>query len=509
MIERLYLKELVTFDEVELEFDEGLVVLTGPSGAGKSVLMSAILSTFGFTTQGAATLCEVNLSKPEALQSDLYPLESDITLKTLKKEKLRYFIEGQNISKKALNDMFDPYVKYLSVRDKGGFESETLLAMIDQNLIASDKSFHALRKEYRKRYHNYKEKAAELAKIKEDEAKLAELIEFATYEIEKIAKIDPQIGEEEELFRVKQQLSRIDKIQEALSKASNIFTIEPSVEEVYKLLDKDGDFFSDAMNQLRADFEETQNLADELSEVNVEEVLDRLSDLTSLKNRYGSIEEAIAYKALKEKELAGYQTIEKDKTLLESFLQIEFSELMILASRSSQIRQKEAIKVEEEIQKYLEVLKLPNLQFVFGSTGLSENGTDSIDVMLGNSTTSTLSGGEFNRLRLALMATMIPQTKKKQGVLILDEIDANVSGDESIAIAEMIQNLAKVYQVFAISHQPHLSAKATQHIVVKKEDDKSYVKILDEEARIVEIARIVGGENATSEAIEFAKKLRA
>jgi DNA repair protein RecN (Recombination protein N) len=281
------------------------------------------------------------------------------------------------------------------------------------------------------------------------------------------------------------------------------------VEEVYKLLDKDGDFFSDAMNQLRADFEETQNLADELSEVNVEEVLDRLSDLTSLKNRYGSIEEAIAYKALKEKELAGYQTIEKDKTLLESFLQIEFSELMILATRSSQIRQKEAIKVEEEIQKYLEVLKLPTLQFVFGSTGLSENGTDSIDVMLGNSTTSTLSGGEFNRLRLALMATMIPETKKKQGVLILDEIDANVSGDESIAIAEMIQNLAKVYQVFAISHQPHLSAKATQHIVVKKEDDKSYVKILDEEARIVEIARIVGGENATSEAIEFAKKLRA
>jgi DNA repair protein RecN (Recombination protein N) len=405
--------------------------------------------------------------------------------------------------------MFDPYVKYLSVRDKGGFESETLLAMIDQNLIASDKSFHALRKEYRKRYHNFREKSAELAKIKEDEAKLAELIEFATYEIEKIAKIDPQIGEEEELFRVKQQLSRIDKIQEALSKASNIFTIEPSVEEVYKLLDKDGDFFSDAMNQLRADFEETQNLADELSEVNVEEVLDRLSDLTSLKNRYGSIEEAIAYKALKEKELAGYQTIEKDKTLLESFLQIEFSELMILATRSSQIRQKEAIKVEEEIQKYLEVLKLPTLQFVFGSTGLSENGTDSIDVMLGNSTTSTLSGGEFNRLRLALMATMIPETKKKQGVLILDEIDANVSGDESIAIAEMIQNLAKVYQVFAISHQPHLSAKATQHIVVKKEDDKSYVKILDEEARIVEIARIVGGENATSEAIEFAKKLRA
>ena len=111
MIERLYLRELVTFDEVELEFDKGLVVLTGPSGAGKSVLMSAILSSFGHTTQGAASLCEVNLLRPTGLQSDAYELEDDLTIKTLKKEKLRYFLEGQNISKKVLAELFAPYVK--------------------------------------------------------------------------------------------------------------------------------------------------------------------------------------------------------------------------------------------------------------------------------------------------------------------------------------------------------------------------------------------------------------
>ena len=122
MIERLYLRDLVTFDEVELEFENGLVVLTGPSGAGKSVLMSAILSSFGHSTQGAAALCEVNLVKPLGLESDAYELENDLTVKTLKKEKLRYFIDGQNISKKALGEMFVPYVKYLSVRDRGGFE---------------------------------------------------------------------------------------------------------------------------------------------------------------------------------------------------------------------------------------------------------------------------------------------------------------------------------------------------------------------------------------------------
>ncbi len=136
------------------------------------------------------------------------------------------------------------------------------------------------------------------------------------------------------------------------------------------------------------------------------------------------------------------------------------------------------------------------------------NGTDTVDVMLGASKTNTLSGGEFNRVRLALMAATI-QEGKGEGVLILDEIDANVSGDESIAIAAMITKLSKVYQIFAISHQPHLSAQADQHIVVTKEGNKSQVIQLSEEGRVHEISRIIAGENPTKEAMEFAKKLRA
>ena len=509
MIERLYLRDLVTFDEVELEFDKGLVVLTGPSGAGKSVLMSAILSSFGYTTQGAAALCEVNLIKPEHLQSEAYELENDMTVKTLKKEKLRYFIDGQNISKKALAEMFVPYVKYLSVRDRGGFESETLLEMIDTQLVVKDKTFKMLLKEYTKRYKNYKEKALQLLKIKEDEAKLAELIEYATYEVEKIASINPEIGEEEELLKVKQQLSRIDKIKDALSNATDIFALEGSVEEIYRLLEKDGSLFTDAMNQLRADFEETENLADELEDVDVEEVLDRLGDIMNLKNRYGSIEEALVYKEAKEKELSGYQNIEKDKSMLESFFFFFFSELNIIASKLSQLRQKEAKHLEKSLAEYLNTLKLPALSFVFSATSLLDNGCDSVDIMLGGSKKSTLSGGEFNRVRLALMATTIPTDQSKQGVLILDEIDANVSGDESIAIAEMIYKLSSVYQVFAISHQPHLSAKAGQHIVVTKTGQNSKVEVLNDSTRVSEIARIIAGENPTDEAVEFAKKLRA
>ena len=118
-----------------------------------------------------------------------------------------------------------------------------------------------------------------------------------------------------------------------------------------------------------------------------------------------------------------------------------------------------------------------------------------------------MSGGEFNRVRLALMASTIKE-EQGEGVLILDEIDANVSGDESIAIAQMISKLSVVYQIFAISHQPHLAAQADQHIVVTKDAKTSQVIELSDEGRVHEISRIIAGENPTQEAIEFAKKLR-
>ncbi len=509
MIKRLYFRDLVTFNEVELEFDQGLVVFSGPSGAGKSVLISSILSGFGYAVKGTAALCEVTLSKPAKLKSEAFELEDELTIRTVKKEKLRYFLDGQNISRKLLGEMFSPYVKYLSVRDRGGFESETLLQMIDTVLTAKDKMYKRSLKEYRKRYANYKEKIAQFNTIKENAAKRAELIEFTKYEIEKINTVDPKIDEEESLLKVKQQLSRIDKIKDALNAANTIFTAEASVEEVYRLLDKDVSMFSDMMNQLRADFEETENLADELEETDVEEVLDRLADLTALKNRYGSIEEALAYRDAKVKELAGYKHIEQDKSMLESFLNIEFSELNIIAARLSQLRRQEARALEVLLKGYLAALKLPELHFDFEQRELSGSGTDEVDVILGNSRTDTLSGGEFNRVRLAMMAAAIPKESVRQGILILDEIDANVSGDESIAIAEMISRLSKVYQIFAISHQPHLSAKAAQHIVVTKEDISSKAEILNDEGRVEEIARIIAGENPTSQALEFAKKLRS
>ena len=506
-IRRLYLKELLSFDESELEFDPGLVVLTGPSGAGKSVLIQSVLSQFGYGSS-EAKLCEVTMAKPPRMESEAYKLDEELVIRSIKKDRTRFYLNEQNISKKSLRGLFGETIRYLSVRDRGGFESDTLLELLDRSRRAHDRSYRKLLKEYRKRFAYYRSKELELEKIREDEAKLAELIEFTTYEIEKIKAIDPKVGEDEELMHIKQQLSRIDKIDDALQRAETIFASEERVYDLFRLLDREGSYFSDAMNQLRADFDEARSLADELSEIDVEEVLDRLEKISGLKKRYGSISEALLYLERKEQELAGYETIEQDKSTLESFLALEYSELTILAQRISQARREESESVETELARYLAELKLPAATFHFDREKLGESGMDRIDLLIGDSSTSTLSGGEFNRLRLALLVVAMEGKNEESGVIILDEIDANVSGDESIAIASMIAKLSKAYQIFAISHQAHLSAQADQHILVSKEGNVSQARILDEEERIAEIARIIGGEKSADEAVAFARKLR-
>jgi len=508
LIQSLLVKELFSFDRVALEFKPGLIVFSGPSGAGKSLLMNSILSSFGIGSM-EAKLSEIVVDKPVTLYSNIYDLEEEIIIKGIRKDRIRYYLNEQNISKKALYRLFSPMIYYLSVRDNRGFENEMLLTMLDSTIKKQDKSYNKLYEEYQKRYREYQKKATELEVIQEQERQLSELIEFTTFEINKIRDIAPKIGEDEELLLLKKQLSKIDKTTELLAKAEEIFLFESSVSEVLQLARKEDGYFSDTMNQLREDFEQIQSLNEELEDIDVEVLLDRLEKITALKKRYGSIEEALSYQQRKEEELVGYEMIEQDKSILESFLKLEFSELTVLAERITQARIKQAKLFEKNLKGYLSRLKLPPVTFSFNTIPLCEWGADSIDLKMEASSTGTLSGGEHNRLRLALMVVSLESNTEEHGIIVLDEIDANVSGDESIAIAELIATLSEYYQIFAISHQPHLASKAVQHILIDKTNGKSKVTVLDHISRIKEIARIIGGEIPNDEAIAFAKRLLA
>jgi len=505
VIERLFIKDFLLFKRVELEFKSGLVVFSGASGSGKSLLIEAILYAFGYCTT-KAKLVELNIKKPPNLRSEFYELDEEIVLKVIRKDKARYYIDGQSISKRAIFEMFSPYLKYLSIRDKLLFSNHELLELLDRFIGAQNREYLALLKEYKRRFRVYKQKLAELEKIRADEVRLDELIEFTKFEIKRIEEINPKEGEDIELLEIKQRLSRLDKLESAIGEARAIFEYEGAVCEVYRLLNRDDTKFLDAMEQLREDFREAESLFEELSEIDIEYVLNRLEKLSFLKHRYGGIREALEYANRKRQELISYQNIEQNREKLDSFISKERLELISLAEQISDIRKRYSRLLEKELLGYLFELKLPAVKFIFDTISIDEFGLDRLNLDLNGSTIDTLSGGEFNRIRLALMVASL-SNGSSSGIIILDEIDANVSGDESIAIANMISKLSKVFQIFAISHQAHLASKADQHILITKQDSISSATILDREGKIAEIARIIGGERPNREAIGFAKKL--
>ncbi len=507
MISRFYLKDYLCFDEVDLQFEKGLIVFTGPSGAGKSILMDSFLALFGIK-EAKAALSETVIENKN-YENELYNIEEgdEIVIKEIKKEKVRYFLNAQSLSKKNLHSFCSSLVKHLHLKDDSDFDSSKLIDFLDKLASKNDKKFISLKSSYHESYKSLQLSKNELKKINDDESKLEELKEFASYEIQKISSLNPKIDEYEELNNIKKTLSLKDKVEEAMSEAKGIFDYSSKVSKVLSLMNKDSSSFDEIMNEVNNSFEEFNDSLYELEDLDIENVLDRIEKLSSLQKRFGSIEKALEYKKEKEEELLSYDNISFSKSMLEKKVAKLESEIYILSEELTVKRAKSLLLLEEKINYYLRFLYLNNAKITLEKKELDLSGEDKILFLLDGVSLDTISSGEFNRLRLALLTSITKFDITSNGILFLDEIDANLSGKESDAIASVLKDLSKSYQIFAISHQPQLTANCNQHFLVEKKDGKSSIKLLDKEGQIDEISRMISGENITKEAYDFAKNL--
>lgn len=506
MIQRLLVKNQLSFELCDLEFQEGLMAFSGPSGAGKSVLMQALLSLFGFS-EVSASLIEAQIKG--ALELEAFGLENDEPniFKCLKDKSTRYFVNMQSVSKKSISQVASTFVNYLSVRSEDEFESAKLLELLD-GLVGANNSLHVKNLEaFSLLFEEYNSQREKLENLEAKEKKIQELKEFVRFEISRIDTISPRVGEDEELLRFKRSLSKKEKMQESINKAYDIFNFESFVSESLHLMEKESGFFDECMNELRALFEEQKERLDELEEIDVDALLDRIEKISSLKSKYGSIEDILAYKEEKIKELNEYENISFEKeTLIKSCNE----KLKILQKEALEITLQRAQFVkplEEKINAYLKELYMPDVSLNMQKTSLYVLGEDAMELSLGRVNVKKVSSGEYNRLRLAFIAARSDILQEGSGVLILDEIDANLSGKESMSVANVLKELSKRYQIFAISHQPQLSSRADLHFLVTKKENKSEVKLLNQQERIQELARMVSGEAITKEAIDFAQTL--
>ncbi|MFW0713887.1 AAA family ATPase [Aliarcobacter butzleri] len=507
MITRVYLKNCLSFDEVDLEFKSGLNIFTGPSGAGKSILMQEILSLFALT-EVKADIGEVNLNNSK-ICDEVYDIsfEEDIVIKSIKKDKTRYFLNNQTISKKNLYDFSTKLIKHLNLRDTSEFDSVKLVGFLDRLCSEKNSNFIQIKNSFDNLYKDFIQTKKELDKIIEDETKLEDLKEFVKFEIDKIEQINPKVDEYEELNEIKKRLAKKEKIEVAINKASGILEFNQSVNNVLELMEVDSLFFDETMNELNNIFEKFNDSLIELDDINIENVLDRIEKLSSLQKRFGSIKECLEYKEQKIKELESYENISFQKENLEKKYENLQKEIKELSQKISTFRKENSKILEEKINQYLQFLYLSNAKIIFEEKSLDSTGIDEIKFQLNQVALETISSGEYNRLRLALLTSMSELDIGENGILFLDEIDANLSGKESEAIAKVLVKLSSSYQIFAISHQTQLTSSANQHFLVDKQNGKSSVKLLNKEEKINEIARMISGEKVTSEALEFAKNL--
>jgi len=506
MIERFYLKDYLSFKETELNLETGLVVFTGPSGSGKSILMESILSSLGGATCDAS-LCESSVTWDIDEESTGIENDDINVFKHIKKEKSRYFVNNQSLSRKAIGNVAADYLRHLSLKDFSDFENENLLSILDARVSVKSKKIKTLKEKYIKSFVEYSEVKKELFKVQEEEKKIVELKEFAAFEIKKIEDINPTAGEDEELMVIKKELSRKEKVLESLESAMEIFNYEHLATSALDSLDIDSSFFDDTMNELRAHFDSATEKFSALEEIDVEEVLNRIEEISGLKRRYGSVEEALEYKEQKKVELAKYENIEIAKSDLENRYNILSELVESLGTQLSELREKELKGFEKALNTYLKDLYLRDATLTLEKEEYSLSGCDRLSVKLNNTELTKISTGEFNRLRLAILALKSEFMSKNGGVLMLDEIDANLSGEESMSVAKVLRKLSKFFQIFVISHQPQLTSMGDQHFLVYKDGTISKTKELNFQERVSEIARIISGENISEEARKFAQEL--
>ncbi|MBF7059887.1 AAA family ATPase [Campylobacter volucris] len=503
MIESILIKENLGFKLAKLDLKPGLTVFTGLSGAGKSVLFKAILSAFALS-ESEAKMVEILLDEKLNLEDFGIENEDLNVFKYLKDKNTRYFINNQLISKKNLLTLSKEFIKYLSAKENNEFSNERFLHLLDCMQEKKDAKFKVLKQEFKEVFKQYIEDKNKLECIKEEEKKVEELKEFTSFEIEKIQNINPKIGEFEELMNVKKRLSKKDKIDAAWNKASKIFELESAVVDALNISDVDSSFFSECLNELRVIWE---NQSFDEFEFNIEEVLDRIEKLSSLISKYGSIEEALEALKTKKKELAHYENLSFEKKELEQRV-LKFKEILEEKSQKITLARKNQLgDLEKLLNSYLLKLYMKDVKLQIKECELGILGKDEIVLSIDEANVKNLSSGEINRLRLSFIATECNITNNAKGIIFLDEIDANLSGKEAMSIAKVLKELANFYQIFAISHLPQLSSKATNHFLVEKDNNESKVRKIEDEERIKELARMVSGESITQEALEFAKTL--
>lgn len=550
MLRELKIENLAIIDELDLEFGDGLIVLTGETGAGKSIILSGINLLIGekasvdMIRDGedhllAQGVFEINEEQAEELSArfgiDVEDNEVIVRRYFDRNSRGKVYVNGVRVSLTNLKEIMGTLV------DIVGQHSHQMLLNKNNHVRLLDKFLGEEGKELRgninRVYLKYKEVSNRIDEIEKNRQEAIEKREFYEFQLNEINRVAPEVDEDNRLEEEYKKLFNAGKIKDKILD-SNIQLRDGEVNALHFInnsrrniesLCKYGEEFEEILEKLEKVYYELEDCIDmldtadrdiDIDENRLQKVIERLDLINKMKSKYGAtIEEIIEFRdSIAEKINLLEENSFEVKKLLKEKKEAE-EEYWKLALELRGLRLKKALEIEKLLEQELQFLKMGDARFhivVDKNEHMGNNGSDLIEFLISTNIGQGMkplwkiaSGGEVSRIMLALK--VIFSRVDNIPILIFDEIDTGVGGETVRKIADKLREIGDHAQVVSITHSPAIAARAHEQFYIKKETvnnkTSTTVKKLDAKGRVVEIARMLAGENVTEAVLKHAEEL--
>ena len=549
MLTRLSVDNYVLIDSLEINFSEGMTIITGETGAGKSILLGALSLILGHRAEFGVirdTLrnCVVEASFDVTNRSDIALLFSENELEYEQEVVIRRVITPSGKSRAFVNDAPTglPFLRRIGERliDIHAQHENLLLRQSDFQLLLIDgfAGIDGLRSEYQSALAYYHDCVLRRDNHKKALDKGADEQEYQRFQWEQLTAARLREGEQEELEEEQVTLMHSEEIKGALCGAihllqdqegaalsslrdvktliEKIVLIFPSVKELYKRLESIRIELKDVCAEVEKKISLIKSNPQRLDEVTL-----RLDTLYALqkKHKCNSVEALIATCNSLSSNFKGMEDVYDALVICEKEVQEAYNKVMLCATHLSVARKSALYRMEREAEGKLKLLGIPHATLLLRISKIDDlkvMGIDEPEFLFSANKdvepgvlAQIASGGELSRIMLCMKSLMVQSSRLP--TIIFDEIDLGVSGRIANKMGEVLQEMSSKMQVIAITHLPQIASKGTAHLVVYKEDgergSRTFLKRLSSEERVMEIARLLSGSEVTEAAVSNARAL--
>jgi len=548
MLAKLFVQNYALIRELDVELENGLTIITGETGAGKTILLGALSLILGTRADTSVLLDKNEKCVVEGIfKIEDYDLEEFFAsneldydpVTILRREinpagKSRAFINDTPVTVNLLKELGDKLIDIHS-------QHQTLMLndnSFQLNVIDSFAGTLKLKNDYRIVYSNYRKLKKEYGEMKEKTERNKADLEYYQFQLDQLEEARLQHGEQEELEKEQELLEHAEEIKMALENSSHLLSSDETsilakLRDVKTFIDKIKSFLPDGdtlFSRTDSVYIELDDLAGEIEKLSagieadpqrLTQINERLDHLYLLiqKHRVRNLDELISKKEEIGNLIQSIAVSDERLAELESLLNREVNSMVTIANEMSEKRKAVLQDVELRITDLLKQLGMPNGKFRISLSKTKEftpSGTDDADFLFSankqvkpENIARIASGGELSRVMLSLKSLLTKNTNLP--TIIFDEIDAGVSGEVADKVGQILAAMGKYMQVVNITHLPQVASRGTKHFHVYKDESGdstiTRVKLLSDDERILEVARLLSGSEITETAIKNAREL--